>query len=57
MNVRTVSSRPELTLHQKTGVSNGQSGPYIFGLSFLVNVAVTFNIGEALISFDSRQYY
>lgn len=49
--------QPKLTLYQKTGVTNGQSGPYILGLSFLVNIAVTFNIGEAVISVDSRQYY
>ncbi|KAI0137484.1 aspartic-type endopeptidase-like protein [Xylariales sp. AK1849] len=39
-----------------TGINSGGNGPYVLGLSFLVNVAVEFNIGAGAITFWSREF-
>ncbi|KAI2615179.1 acid protease [Hypoxylon sp. NC1633] len=47
---------PETGLCQ-TGISNGGSGPYILGATFLTNVVVSMNIGSGLVEFWSHEFY
>ncbi|KAI1381078.1 acid protease [Hypoxylon crocopeplum] len=41
----------------QTGISNGGSGPYILGTTFLTNVVVSMNIGAGSVEFWSHMLY
>lgn len=41
----------------QTGVASGGNGPFVLGLSFLTNVLVRFNVGDAQVGFWSREFY
>jgi hypothetical protein len=40
-----------------TTINNGDNGPFVLGLSFLMNAMVLFNVGSGLVSIYSREFY